>query len=163
MRLSRLLVAVVPLALAACLSSTEPTAYATVEGTTYAPELGVDLANSTRLSDGVYYRDVTVGSGAAIASGDSVGVYYVGNVYNGAPIDSLKAGNANAPLSFRVGAQRPLLALQEGIVGMKIGGRRQILIPPNLAYPLGAVDSNNVVIIPANAVIVFMVDAAAIL
>jgi peptidylprolyl isomerase len=163
MRLSRLLVAVVPLALAGCLGSTEPTAYATVAGTTYSPDLGVDLANSTKLPDGVYYRDVTVGTGNAIAQGDSVGVYYVGNVFDGTPFDSLTVGAPNAPLRFRVGTQNLLLAFQEGVTGMQVGGRRQILIPPDLAYGLtGASDANGFVLIPGNAVIVFMVDAAAI-
>ena len=162
MRLSRIFVALAPLALAACLNTTEPPAYATVEGTTFAPALGVDLANSVKLPDGVYYRDEIVGTGATIAIGDSVGVYSVGHVFNGVPFDSLKVGDANAPLAFRVGTEPPLRAFQEGVAGMKVGGRRQILIPPNLAYPYGALNQNNEVVIPANAVIVFSVDAATI-
>jgi FKBP-type peptidyl-prolyl cis-trans isomerase len=53
--------------------------------------------------------------------------------------------------------------LEEGMVGMQAGGRRQIIIPPNLAYGLdGAVNGNNVLVIPGNAVILFNVDLVAV-
>lgn len=162
MRLSRFLAAFVPLALVGCLGTTEPFKYATVEETTFATSLGVDLANSTRTTNGVYYRDVTVGTGATITPTDSVGLNYVGHVSDGAPFDSVTVGAPNSPFRVRLGGQHLILGLEEGLIGMQVGGRRQILIPPNLAYPNGAANNDGVVLIPPNAVIVFTVDAAAI-
>lgn len=152
----------VPLALAACLRTTEPFTFATVEDATFAPSLGVDLANSTRTTSGVYYRDVTEGSGPVITATDSVGLNYVGNVADGTPFDSVTVGAPNSPFRVRLGAQSLITGLEEGLIGMRQGGRRQIMIPPNLGYPYGASNNDGVVLIPPNAVIVFMVDAAAI-
>jgi peptidylprolyl isomerase len=165
MRLSKFLIALAPLALAACLDTTAPTAYARVEDATFAPALEVDLANSTRTTNGVYYRDITPGTGATVTATSSVSINYVGYLSTGAAFGSLKAGDPNSPLVIRLGAPPPdgaIPGLEEGMVGMQVGGRRQIIIPPNLAYGLdGAVNDNNVLVIPGNAVILFNVDLVA--
>jgi FKBP-type peptidyl-prolyl cis-trans isomerase len=150
MRFRWMFAALLPLAIA-CLDTTAP-ASATVEETTFASSLGVDLANSTRTSSGLYYRDITVGTGATLTAGQNVTVYYIGWLSNGVPFDSLKS--PSAPLPFQLGAGRLIPGFEEGVAGMKVGGRRQLLIPPALAYgPRGYGD------IPGNTVVVFVVDA----
>jgi FKBP-type peptidyl-prolyl cis-trans isomerase len=150
MRFRWMFAALLPLAIA-CLDTTAP-ASATVEGTTFASSLGVDLANSTRTSSGLYYRDVTVGTGTTLAAGQNVTVYYTGWLSNGAPFDSVQA--PSSPLPFLLGAGSLIPGFEQGVLGMKVGGRRQLLIPPALAY--GSVGYGP---IPGNAVVVFVVDA----
>ena len=155
MRLSRLFVALAPLALAACLTTTEPPAYATVEETNFAASLGVDLANSTKDPTGYYYRDIVVGTGTPVVSGQASYIFYIGNLSSGEPFDSLKA--PSAPAAVTPGAYQNLL--EPGIVGMRVGGRRQIIIPPSLGYGFNTIlDENQTVLIPANSVLVFTVD-----
>jgi FKBP-type peptidyl-prolyl cis-trans isomerase len=158
MRLSRIFVALAPLALAACLNTTEPPAYATVEGTTFAPALGVDLTASTRTPSGLYYRDIVVGTGTAIVAGQQGFVYFVGNLSSGEQFTTLKS--PAAPQAVTPGTFALIEGFEEGVVGMKVGGRRQLLIPPSLAYGLYTqTDNNGNVVIPSNSVLVFTVDA----
>ena len=158
MRLSRLFVALAPLALAACLTTTEPPAYATVEETTFAPSLGVDLAHSTMDPTGYYYRDIVVGTGAPVTNGQVSYIFYVGNLSSGQPFDSLKA--PSPPQAITPGANLALASFEQGIVGMRVGGRRQLIVPPFLAYGFNTIlDGNQAVLIPANSVLVFTVDA----
>ncbi|MFL5605569.1 MAG: FKBP-type peptidyl-prolyl cis-trans isomerase [Gemmatimonadaceae bacterium] len=137
MRIQRLLSLVLPLTLAACLSGTTDPVLATVETTTFAPALGVDLATSTKTASGLYYRDITVGTGTTLARGQRVGVYYDGYFSDGTRFDHLLASDATpapAPFSFTLGSGQVIFGFDEGVTGMKIGGMRQIIIPPALAY-----------------------------
>jgi FKBP-type peptidyl-prolyl cis-trans isomerase len=150
MRFRWMFAALLPFAIA-CLDTTAPES-ATVEGATFASSLNVDLANSTRTTSGVYYRDLVLGTGTTLDVGRNVTVYYNGWLANGTPFDSLKA--PSDPLAFTIGSGQLIPGFDIGIRGMKVGGRRQILIPPSLAYgPTGYLG------IPGNAVIVFTVDA----
>ena len=147
----RLLTTLFAAALTAGCGSDSPTAVS-IEQTTFAPSLGVDLASSTKLSSGLYYRDITVGTGATLASGQTVGMRYVGSFANGEEFDS---NPAPEPIfSFRLGAGQVIKGWDLGLVGMKVGGRRQLIIPPELGY--GANDYGP---IPGNSVLVFTVDA----
>jgi peptidylprolyl isomerase len=141
---------ILALALAAgCVNS--PTAVP-IEQTTFDPSLGVNLAQSTKLPSGLYYRDITVGTGTTLASGQTVGMRYAGYFANGETFDS---NQAPAPaFSFPLGAGKVIRGWDEGIVGMKVGGRRQLIIPPSLGY-----GSNDYGPIPGNSVLVFTVDA----
>jgi FKBP-type peptidyl-prolyl cis-trans isomerase len=140
-------------AAAACgSSSTEPAAAVPIEQTTFAPSLGVDLAQSTRLPSGLYYRDLVAGSGTTLASGQTVGMRYVGTFANGEEFDS---NPAPKPIfSFRLGAGQVIKGWDQGLVGMKVGGKRQLIIPPALGY-----GPNDYGPIPGNSVLVFTVDA----
>jgi FKBP-type peptidyl-prolyl cis-trans isomerase FkpA len=158
MRLRRLAVVLIPLAFGACLSGTD---YSTnpgsnfpnipIEQTTFAPALNVDLASSTKTASGLYIRDLTVGTGAAATSTSRVTVYYAGYLSTGQRFDGV-ASPSNAYGPIQLGANTVIKGWEEGIVGMKVGGTRQLIIPPSLAYgPAG----NGV--IPPNAVLVFTV------
>lgn len=124
-----------------------------MENVRFAPELNVDLAGSTRTPSGLYYRDIDVGTGALAESGKAVTVAYSGSLPNGAVFDATKPGDA--PLAFRIerGRQRPVAGFEQGTIGMRVGGIRQIVIPPELAY--GATGNGPV---PPNSVIVFTVE-----
>ncbi len=140
------------LAIAACGSSSEPTASVPIESTTFAPSLGVNLATSTRTPSGMYYRDITVGSGATLTAGQQVGVFYAGALANGSQFDARQA--PSTPFSFKLGSGQVIRGWDEGVAGMKIGGKRQLIIPPALGYGGNANGP-----IPANSVLVFTVEA----
>lgn len=81
---------------------------------------------------GLGVRDVTVGSGPAVKTGDTVKVHYVGTLPDGTEFDqSRKRG---APFSFKVGGGMVIKGWDQGLVGMKVGGKRKLTIPPDLAY-----------------------------
>jgi peptidylprolyl isomerase len=104
----------------------------------------------------LYTKDLIVGTGATAASGDEVSVNYVGELYkNGKVFDASwkdTPGKAFGP--FQLGAGAVIPGWDQGLVGMKVGGRRELIIPPSLAY--GAKGSPPT--IPANATLIFVVD-----
>lgn len=147
MRLRALLLTFVPLTLSACLGdSSTKTDYPLVpiESTTFATSLGVNLAASTKTASGLYYRDITVGTGTTIAAGQTLNVKYSGALANGSVFD---AGTYSFTIPGSV-----IQGWNEGLLGMKVGGSRQLIIPPALGY--GANGSGP---IPPNAVLVFTV------
>jgi FKBP-type peptidyl-prolyl cis-trans isomerase FkpA len=126
----------------------------TIETATFAPALGVDLAASTRMPSGMYYRDLTIGTGEPVANGRELSMRYSGWLPNGKPFDS----NANgSPYVLQLGAKEVIDGWDLGLVGMKVGGKRQLIIPPSLGY--GAAGSPPV--IPPNAILVFNVELVA--
>ena len=77
--------------------------------------------------------DITEGSGAEAKPGQTVLVHYVGVAYStGEEFDA--SWNRGEPLEFRLGAGRVIPGWDQGLIGMKVGGRRQLTIPPDLAY-----------------------------
>lgn len=77
--------------------------------------------------------DITVGSGAEAKAGDQVLVHYVGVAHStGEEFDA--SYNRGEPLSFKLGVGQVIAGWDQGIQGMRVGGRRQLIIPPDLAY-----------------------------
>jgi len=77
--------------------------------------------------------DLTVGSGAEAKAGDQVSVHYVGVAHSsGEEFDA--SYDRGAPLDFPLGAGRVIAGWDQGVQGMKVGGRRRLVIPPHLAY-----------------------------
>ena len=77
--------------------------------------------------------DITVGDGAEAKAGDQVLVHYVGVAYStGEEFDS--SYDRGDPLGFQLGAGRVISGWDQGVQGMRVGGRRQLVIPPHLAY-----------------------------
>lgn len=146
--MGRLLMAALALSLAACSSEEEVT---DVEHTTFAPQLGVDLAASTKTANGVYYRDTQVGNGVTVANGMTLAMRYAGYLANGSQFDANQA--PAAPFTFELGAGEVIDGWDEGIPGMKVGGRRQLVIPWRLAYGSAGYGP-----IPPNANLVFNVE-----
>lgn len=102
-------------------------------------------------------QDVIVGTGAEAKSGDSVTVQYVGVLFsNGKEFDS--SWKAGKPFTFDLGSGGVIAGWDQGVEGMKVGGRRRLIIPAELAY--GAAGSPPS--IPANAALVFDVDLVSV-
>ena len=143
MRYSYLLLLLVTLVFPACKDDVPE-----ISSTTFAASLGVDLAAFTKTPTGLYYRDVTVGTGALVASGQTVAVHYAGALPNGTQFDANVA--PAAPFSFQLGAGTVIKGFDEGVAGMHVGGRRVLLVPPSLGYGAEAVGS-----IPKNSILWF--------
>lgn len=97
--------------------------------------------------------DEIIGTGAVAEPGDSVTVNYVGSLTDGTVFDA-SANHGSAGFTFTLGAGQVIKGWDEGIVGMKVGGKRKLVIPPALAYGNQAVGN----VIPANSTLVFEVD-----
>ena len=81
---------------------------------------------------GLKYRELRVGTGAAAKNGDRVEVHYTLTLDNGRKLDSTR--DSQQPFTFVVGAGQVIKGWDEGVAGMKVGGRRRITIPPDMAY-----------------------------
>jgi FKBP-type peptidyl-prolyl cis-trans isomerase FkpA len=123
---------------------------------TYAPALGVDLQAMEHRESGLYLQDVTVGTGDEATRGRPVTVNYTGWLPDGTQFDSSKS-TGRTPFSFTPGQGRVIDGWEEGIVGMKVGGLRKLVIPSSLGYGNQAAGS-----IPPNSVLVFDVELLSI-
>lgn len=102
--------------------------------------------------DGLKIQDETVGTGATAQSGSTVTVNYLGTLENGTKFDS--SYDRNTPFTTQIGVGQVIKGWDEGIVGMKVGGKRKLIIPPDLGYGAqGAGDS-----IPPNSTLIFEVE-----
>lgn len=118
---------------------------------TYAAALGVNIANMTKKSDALYIQDLTVGTGAEAINLRLLGMTYTGWLVNGTKFDSNVGGGL---LSFTLGKGEVITGWDQGILGMKVGGKRRIVIGSALAYQ-GAGSGSA---IPPNATLVFDVE-----
>lgn len=99
----------------------------------------------------VKITDMVVGTGAEAKAGQRVEVHYTGWLTNGTKFDS---SVGRRPFSFRLGAGEVIAGWDEGVAGMKVGGKRKLEIPPELGY--GSRGAGGV--IPPNATLVFEVE-----
>jgi FKBP-type peptidyl-prolyl cis-trans isomerase FkpA len=104
------------------------------------------------MADGLKYTDDQVGTGAEALAGKTVSVHYTGWLTDGTKFDSSK--DRGQPFSFPLGAGRVIKGWDEGVAGMKVGGKRTLTIPPNLGY--GAQGAPGA--IPPNATLKFEVE-----
>jgi FKBP-type peptidyl-prolyl cis-trans isomerase len=116
---------------------------------------GGDSATSPSGGGTLVIEDLVVGTGATAAVGDTVTVHYVGTLTNGAKFDS--SYDRGQPYPFQIGAGRVIAGWEQGVPGMKIGGKRRLTIPPSLAYGNQAVGA-----IPPNSTLVFDIDLLSI-
>jgi FKBP-type peptidyl-prolyl cis-trans isomerase FkpA len=105
-----------------------------------------------RTSSGLKYLDLRDGRGPVARKGAVLEVHYTGWLTNGKKFDSSR--DRNLPFSFKLGAGHVIKGWEEGLAGMKVGGKRKLMIPPQLGY--GARGAGNV--IPPNAELVFEVE-----
>jgi len=157
MRSSRLLLLVAPLAFTACLSGseTQPQQGIPIDCATLATGLTAAEPTLTTTASGLKYRDQTVGTGVATASGMTVRIHYSGCLTNGTKFDE-NTEPIDAPLQFVIGDTQIIDGFNEGMIGMKVGGRRQLVIPPDLGY--GSTGNGP---IPPDATLVFTIDLVA--
>jgi FKBP-type peptidyl-prolyl cis-trans isomerase len=114
--------------------------------------LGVDTAALTKTPSGLRYQDVAKGEGAEATAGKTVSVHYTGWLPNGEKFDSSR--DRNEPFGFTLGAGQVIAGWDEGVAGMKIGGRRKLVIPPDLGYGTAGAPPD----IPPGATLVFDVE-----
>ena len=101
---------------------------------------------------GLQYTDTAEGDGEAAQAGNNVSVHYTGWLTDGTKFDS--SVDRNQPFQFPLGAGRVIAGWDEGVCGMKVGGKRKLTIPSDLGYgPTGAG-----AVIPPNATLVFEVE-----
>lgn len=111
----------------------------------------VSLTKERRLPSGILIKDLIIGSGSTVKLGRKVSILYEGRFSSGKVFD--KKRNRNSPLTFRQGTGEVVKGLEKGIEGMKVGGEREITIPPNMGYgKKGSGDK-----IPPNSTLVFSV------
>ena len=157
MRQPRSFTAVAALALlAACGLDTGPNVPDPIDpaNDSYASSLGIDISTFTKQANGVYIKDLTVGTGDAAAVNDSVQVDYTGYLPNGTQFDTSKQTGRD-PLEFVIGKSIYIPAFEASVVGMQPGGVRQIIIPTGLAY--GA-NGNSRAGIPPNTNLIFKIE-----
>jgi FKBP-type peptidyl-prolyl cis-trans isomerase FkpA len=119
---------------------------------TFNAALGVDTAAMTRTPSGLRYQDITQGDGKTATAGKTVSVQYTGWLPNGEKFDSSR--DRNEPFEFSLGAGQVIAGWDEGVAGMKVGGKRKLVIPPDLAYGTAGAPPD----IPPGATLVFEVE-----
>lgn len=117
-------------------------------------ELFKTLANSVDANGTVrslIIDDVVAGTGADVKDGDTVVVHYIGTFQNGQEFDN--SNKRGTPFTFTVGRGQVIAGWDKGIIGMKQGGQRILVVPPSLAYGTDGVNG-----IPGNATLVFAIE-----
>ena len=110
-----------------------------------------------KTDSGLQYWDIRIGFGPFAKAGDHVKVHYTGWLTTGKKFDS--SVDANQPYEFTLGNGEVIKGWDEGVAGMKVGGKRQLRIPPELAYG----ETGHPPQIPQNATLIFDVQLLAIL
>ncbi len=136
MRQLRSVVAAALALLAACSLDSGPNVPAPIDPAkdTYASSLNVDISKMTKTASGLYFRDLELPTaGAAAVKGDSVQVHYTLYLTNGTTVDSTDTGD---PFEFLTGQNPPhvIPGFEEGVIGMLPTGKRQLIVPPSLAW-----------------------------
>lgn len=114
-----------------------------------------NMGNLITTADGLQIQDLTVGTGQEVKSGDTVTVNYLGTLTNGTKFDS--SYDRNQPFTTQIGVGQVIKGWDEGIVGMKVGGKRKLIVPPSLGY-----GSQNLGSIPPNSTLIFEVELLSI-
>jgi len=101
---------------------------------------------------GLKYTDLKMGAGAEAKAGDAVQVHYTGWLVDGTKFDSSR--DSNRPFRFKLGAGQVIKGWDEGVAGMRVGGKRKLIIPAELGYGRQGAGS----VIPPGATLVFEVE-----
>ena len=112
----------------------------------------VDQATQGLTNEGLQIETTTEGTGVAAIVGDTVLVHYTGKLDDGTVFDS-SVENGRSPIEFTLGQNKVIKGWEQGIVGMKVGEKRHLVIPPALAYGAAGLGS-----VPPNATLNFDVE-----
>ena len=113
--------------------------------------------DGVKTESGLQYWDIKLGLGPLAKTGDRVKVHYTGWLTTGKKFDS--SVDANQPFDFTIGAGDVIKGWEEGVAGMKVGGKRQLRIPPELGYGATGTPGGP---IPPNATLIFDVQLLAV-
>jgi len=116
------------------------------------PTSNFQYRKDATLGNQLVVEDLQIGAGAEAVAGKRVTVHYRGALTNGKQFDA--SYDRMEPFTFKLGAGQVIKGWDQGVAGMKIGGKRKLTIPPDLGY--GARGAGNV--IPPNATLVFEVE-----
>ena len=111
-----------------------------------------DKDGNVTTSSGLKYNDIKVGDGDIATAGKTVVVHYTGTLTNGKKFDS--SLDRNKPFDFKLGSGMVIKGWDEGVAGMKVGGKRKLTIPYQLAYG----EEGRPPVIPAKADLIFEVE-----
>ena len=136
-------------ALGACAPAAPPAPPAPITQALFAAEAEVELDQMQRHERGFYWRDIVVGEGRQGAPGLAVRIAYVVRLPDGREVDRAEP---ERPLAFTLGERQAIAAMELALRGMREGGVRQLVVPPDLAY--GAQGRGRV---PPNATLVMIV------
>ncbi len=130
---------------------------ATVAGEESEQQVGavVNSTNMTTTESGLMYEDVVVGTGEVAQVGMVVSAHYTGTFTDGSVFDS--SVPRNQPFEFTLGTGQVIKGWDEGIEGMKVGGKRKLVVPPKLGYGESGIGP-----IPPNATLHFEVELLAV-
>jgi FKBP-type peptidyl-prolyl cis-trans isomerase len=122
-----------------------------------AAALALAGCGSDSLTDPSYFRaeDIVVGEGNPAVAGDNLTVHYIGSLENGQVFES--SYDRGQPYSFRLGARTVIQGWDQGLVGMRVGGKRRLTIPPALAYG----EQGQPPFIPGNETLTFEIELVA--
>lgn len=148
MRLKNILIVLLTLSIALLAQTKKPAKTADKKADGPTPVIG----KPTTTSSGLEYWDIKKGSGKLAEKGKKVSVHYTGWLTDGKEFDSSR--DAAEPIQFDLGTGQVIKGWDEGIAGMKVGGKRQLKIPPALGYGSRGFGSS----IPPNATLVFDVE-----
>ncbi|MBR8829330.1 MAG: FKBP-type peptidyl-prolyl cis-trans isomerase [Gomphosphaeria aponina SAG 52.96 = DSM 107014] len=112
----------------------------------------MEQENKVTTASGLQYLDLTEGDGASPSKGQTVTVHYTGTLEDGTKFDSSR--DRQSPFSFKIGVGQVIKGWDEGVGTMKVGGRRQLIIPPELGYGTRGAGG----VIPPNATLIFDVE-----
>lgn len=122
------------------------------DGEAAAPDEEECQTEPVTTDSGLMIEDIECGDGAEAESGDFVSVHYTGTLEDGTKFDS--SLDRDQPFQFNLGAGQVIEGWDEGVVGMKVGGKRKLTIPPELGY--GEAGAGGV--IPPNATLIFEIE-----
>ena len=124
---------------------------------TLSPELSVSpvVGQKIKLENGLEIEDVRVGTGQEAKAGDTISANYLGTFANGTKFDS--SYDRGQPFSFILGSGQVIQGWEIGMLGMKVGGKRKLVVPPQLGYGSQAYGP-----IPANSTLYFVVELMAV-
>lgn len=131
---------------------TQPEGPAAPAGVVFAAELAIDFSKMTLHESGLYIEEVAVGIGMIAADGVTVSAHYTGWLPDGSKFDSSR--DRGSPFPFLLGTGAVIGGWDEGVVGMRVGGKRRLVIPPSLGYGAGG----NPPVIPPNSYLVFDIE-----
>ena len=115
-------------------------------------QTGIEKGEFLQMPSGLKYRDLVIGEGSQPQAGSTLVVHYTGTLENGKKFDS--SIERNKPFEFRLGTDPVIEGWKEGMASMKVGGKRTLIIPPNLGYG----ERGHPPVIPPNSTLIFEVE-----